>query len=274
MQSHPRGRFFGGDKLIGPGGIRVHRVWRPSGGIGQRHLKRWRGAANSYRHRMCFAGWPWGSSRDEDAPSPGRYSPAAIRGTDACVGPQEHSGQPSQRIAPCDRCQHEVLPQRGLQPDDREHHDLRRHHDHQPATTFATHSTSDISLDWRMPLTDAEPASRFVTVETCQRPPRRVSMPRTLSSPAIALRLVAPPVRMSAITGQPHRRRRESANAPRSGSPGSRMGRGSAPSTAGRVRVRCLPPGPCSPKLPKVRSGASTVGFAASSVRRSALSVS
>ena len=34
---------------------------------------------------------------------------------------------------------------------------------------------------------------RFITVETCQRPPRRVSMPRVLSSHAIALRLVMPP---------------------------------------------------------------------------------
>ena len=32
-------------------------------------------------------------------------------------------------------------------------------------------------------------------------PPRRVSMPRALSSPAIARRLVAPPARMSATTG-------------------------------------------------------------------------
>ena len=36
-------------------------------------------------------------------------------------------------------------------------------------------------------------SSRFVTVETCQRPPRRVSMPRAFSSAAIVLRLVAPP---------------------------------------------------------------------------------
>ena len=38
-------------------------------------------------------------------------------------------------------------------------------------------------------------------VETCQRPPRRVSMPRPFSSAAMARRLVAPPERMSATTG-------------------------------------------------------------------------
>ena len=43
--------------------------------------------------------------------------------------------------------------------------------------------------------------SRFTVFETCQRPPRRVCMPRALSSPAMARRLVAPPVLMSAITG-------------------------------------------------------------------------
>jgi len=40
-----------------------------------------------------------------------------------------------------------------------------------------------------------------MTVETCQRPPRRVSMPRAFSSSAMARRLVAPPNRMSSRTG-------------------------------------------------------------------------
>jgi len=42
-------------------------------------------------------------------------------------------------------------------------------------------------------------SSRFRTVETCQRPHRRVSMPRALSSPAMARRLVAPRALMLSI---------------------------------------------------------------------------
>jgi Protein of unknown function (DUF3489) len=44
-------------------------------------------------------------------------------------------------------------------------------------------------------------SSKFITVETCHRPPRRVSMPRSFSSAAIARRLVAPLARMSSTTG-------------------------------------------------------------------------
>ena len=47
---------------------------------------------------------------------------------------------------------------------------------------------------------------RFITVDTCQRPPRRVSMPRALSSPAIARRLVAPHERMSRRPARGHAR--------------------------------------------------------------------
>lgn len=42
-------------------------------------------------------------------------------------------------------------------------------------------------------------SSMFVTVETCHRPPRRVSIPRSFSS-AIARKLVVPPARMSSTT--------------------------------------------------------------------------
>ncbi len=44
--------------------------------------------------------------------------------------------------------------------------------------------------------------NKFITVETCQRPPRRVRMPRPFSSPAIARRLVAPPARISSTTAR------------------------------------------------------------------------
>ena len=57
----------------------------------------------------------------------------------------------------------------------------------------------------RMPLPRAlrQPSrsSRFPVFDTCQRPPRRVCMPRAFSSPAMARRLVAPPARVPAITG-------------------------------------------------------------------------
>ena len=44
-------------------------------------------------------------------------------------------------------------------------------------------------------------SSRFTTVETCQRPPRRVSMPRAFSSTAIARKVMCPELRMSSMTG-------------------------------------------------------------------------
>jgi hypothetical protein len=47
---------------------------------------------------------------------------------------------------------------------------------------------------------DPRRLSKFITVETCQRPPRRVRMPRAFIPSAIARRLVAPPARMSSTT--------------------------------------------------------------------------
>ena len=52
-----------------------------------------------------------------------------------------------------------------------------------------------------MPPPGRSRSSRFITVETCQRPPRRVSMPRAFTRPAMVRRLVAPPERMSSTTG-------------------------------------------------------------------------
>ena len=64
-------------------------------------------------------------------------------------------------------------------------------------------------------------SSRFITVDLCQRPPWRVSMPRALSSSAIAPRPTCPPARMSATTNARSRARRSALRpmAARSGAP-------------------------------------------------------
>ena len=91
--------------------------------------------------------------------------------------------------------------ERRCHPEEREHNQLR---DPPPHRSRRRHlrsaSTRDIRRDWRMHAVPAA-ASRLITVDLCQRPPRRVSMPRALSSSAIAPRAACPEARTSASTG-------------------------------------------------------------------------
>ena len=73
-----------------------------------------------------------------------------------------------------------------------------------PLTVATCSSPGNGSLsgrDWRIGPPWPEPVEQVRHRRDMHRPPRRVSMPRALSSAAIARRVVAPPARMSATTG-------------------------------------------------------------------------
>ena len=113
--------------------------------------------------------------------------------------------------------------------------DLRRHafeHALVPIFQHADNEGLAPNIEWTARLASLSPGAsgvflssrrsrRFVTVDTCQQPPRRVSMPRLFSCAAIARRLVAPPARMSSTTGARSRACRSAlrAMAARSGAP-------------------------------------------------------